>query len=213
MSHRPFLTVQCGPLRHAAAPTTLGTFTVVGDDLAVTAIHYPGAADPGDGTWGEPVPLDEHPVLREAASQLAEFLDGERTDFDLPLRPRGTEFQLAAWAALLEIPYGRTTSYREQAVRLGRPTAVRAVGSANGRNPIPVVIPCHRVIGAGGSLTGYAGGVRLKAALLDLESGQARLEPSVGAPPAEDGAATKGPIEKGAVEGEPTMDGGDAAPR
>ncbi|MCA1782536.1 MAG: methylated-DNA--[protein]-cysteine S-methyltransferase [Dermatophilaceae bacterium] len=175
MTDHPFVTGAAGPLRHAVAPTSFGDFTLVGDDVALTAVHYPGDAVPDDGSWGEPVDLDGHPVLREAGRQLAAFLRAERTTFDLPLRPAGTDFQRAAWAALLEISYGQTRSYRHQAERLGRPSAVRAVGAANGRNPIPVVIPCHRVIGTGGSLTGYAGGVGLKSRLLDLESGQARL--------------------------------------
>lgn len=167
----PFITEACGPLRHATAPTALGVFTLVADDTALTAVHYPGQTPPSDGSWGGPVRAEEHPVLRPAASQLAEYVLGSRTSFDLPLRPSGTPFQRDAWAALLAIPYGATRSYREQAEALGRPSAVRAVGAANGRNPIPVVIPCHRVIGSGGELTGYAGGTALKRALLDLESG------------------------------------------
>ena len=176
MTVQPFLTRAGGPLRHASAPTAFGDFVLVGDDLALTAVHFPGSVAPADGSWGEPVVLGEHAVLREAAAQLADYLTGRRTAFDLPLRPAGTDFQRAAWAALLEIPYGQTRSYRHQAERVGRPTAVRAVGAANGRNPIPVVIPCHRVIGSAGALTGYAGGVGLKARLLDLESGQARRD-------------------------------------
>ena len=158
-----------GPSRYAPAPTPLGTFWVVADDTAVTAIHYPHD-EPAD-TWGERIEAADHAVLQAAATQLADFLAGRRQDFDLPLRPAGTDFQRAAWAALLEIPYGETRSYRDQAETIGRPTAVRAVGAANGRNPIPVVIPCHRVLGSSGSLTGYAGGTELKARLLDLESG------------------------------------------
>lgn len=175
MTPHPFLTRTAGPVRHATAPTPFGDFVLVGDDLALTAVHFPGSVRPADGGWGEAVVLSEHAVLREAAAQLAAYLAGRRTRFDLPLRPAGTDFQRAAWAALLEIPYGQTRSYRHQAERVGRPSAMRAVGAANGRNPIPVIIPCHRVIGSAGSLTGYAGGVALKARLLDLESGQGRL--------------------------------------
>lgn len=175
MPDQPFVTDVAGPLRYAVVPTPLGELTLVADDVALVAVHYPGATVPDDGAWGEMVDPTGHPVLREAAAQLVAYLSGERTTFELPLRPAGTDFQRAAWAALLEIPYGRTRSYRHQAERLGRPTAVRAVGAANGRNPIPIVIPCHRVIGTGGSLTGYAGGVALKSRLLDLESGQGRL--------------------------------------
>lgn len=180
MTARPFVSRAAGPLRHATAPTSFGDFVLVGDDLALTAVHFPGAEAPLDGSWGEPVDLADHPVLGTAGAQLAEFLQGERSAFDLPLRPPGTDFQRAAWAALLEIPYGETRSYREQAEVVGRPTAVRAVGAANSRNPIPVVIPCHRVIGSGGALTGYAGGVELKVRLLDLESGRAQLGLDVG---------------------------------
>ncbi|KAB7744634.1 methylated-DNA--[protein]-cysteine S-methyltransferase [Nostocoides sp. F2B08] len=171
----PFVSDAHGPLRHAAAPTALGVFTLVADDVAVTAVHYPGQDPPLDGAWGTPVRAEDHPVLGPAATQLAEYVDGARTEFALPLRPAGTAFQRDVWAALLAIPYGVTRSYREQAESLGRPNAVRAVGAANGRNPIPVVIPCHRVIGSGGALTGYAGGTTLKRALLDLESGSRPL--------------------------------------
>ena len=172
MTDSPFTTTASGRLRRAPAPTCFGEFTVVGDDTAVTAIHFPGESPPDDGSWGEPIDASGHPVLDGAAHQLAAFLCGERTDFDLPLRPHGTDFQHRAWAALLTIPFGETRSYREQAEAIGRPTAVRAVGAANGRNPIPVVIPCHRVVGSSGLLTGYAGGTALKARLLSLESGQ-----------------------------------------
>jgi methylated-DNA-[protein]-cysteine S-methyltransferase len=102
-------------------------------------------------------------------AQLAEYFAGERQDFDLPLAPRGTEFQRRVWEELSRIPYGVTISYAELAHRVGRAGAARAVGRANGTNPIPVVIPCHRVIGADGSLTGYGGGMPLKKALLMLE--------------------------------------------
>ncbi|WP_444921442.1 methylated-DNA--[protein]-cysteine S-methyltransferase [Microbulbifer sp. CnH-101-G] len=104
-----------------------------------------------------------------AADQLREFIAGQRQSFDLPLAPKGTEFQRCVWEALLKIPFGETRSYSEQARSLGQPRAIRAVARANGANPIAVVIPCHRVIGANGSLTGYAGGLSLKARLLTLE--------------------------------------------
>ena len=109
------------------------------------------------------------PVLDEAARQLAAWFAGERTSFDLPLRPKGTPFQIAVWKALRDIPYGETRSYREIATGLGQPKAVRAVGAANGRNPISIIVPCHRVIGASGALTGYAGGVQRKRWLLGHE--------------------------------------------
>jgi methylated-DNA-[protein]-cysteine S-methyltransferase len=114
---------------------------------------------------------DDEPVLVEARRQLQGYFDRTLTTFDLPLAPEGTEFQQRVWARLLEISYGETASYGEIAHRLGMTNAAsRAVGLANGQNPIPIVIPCHRVIGANGSLTGYAGGVERKQILLDIET-------------------------------------------
>jgi methylated-DNA-[protein]-cysteine S-methyltransferase len=113
--------------------------------------------------------LDKSPILRRAADQLREYFAGERIEFDLPLRPDGTSFQRRVWATLAEIPYGETWSYGELARRIGSPTAFRAVGAANGQNPLPIVLPCHRVIGADGSLTGFGGGLHLKRFLLEHE--------------------------------------------
>lgn len=110
-----------------------------------------------------------HPLLRQAAEQLTEYFAGERQRFELPLQPEGTDFQLQVWQALAEIPYGETRSYRDIAMRIDRPKAVRAVGAANGRNPLSIIVPCHRVIGTNGSLTGFAGGLRVKQQLLELE--------------------------------------------
>jgi methylated-DNA-[protein]-cysteine S-methyltransferase len=110
-------------------------------------------------------------VLEAAAAQLREYFAGKRTRFDLPLDLQGTEFQRLAWLALADIPYGTTRSYAEQARVIGRPAAVRAVGAANGRNPLPIVLPCHRLVGSNGSLTGFGGGLWRKRALLDLEGG------------------------------------------
>ena len=110
-------------------------------------------------------------LLDEAARQLGEYFSGARTAFDLPLDLVGTRFLRAAWLALAEIPFGETVSYAERALRLGRPHAIRAVGAANGRNPLPIVLPCHRVIGSDGSLTGFGGGLDVKRALLDHEAG------------------------------------------
>ncbi|MDG2534531.1 methylated-DNA--[protein]-cysteine S-methyltransferase [Sphingomonas sp. HITSZ_GF] len=111
-----------------------------------------------------------HPVLEAAEAQLREYFDGARTAFDLPLDFRGTDFQKSVWAELLAIPFGETRSYGEIAEKLGRPKAARAVGAANGRNPISIVAPCHRVIGSTGKLTGFAGGLAAKEYLLTLES-------------------------------------------
>jgi methylated-DNA-[protein]-cysteine S-methyltransferase len=120
---------------------------------------------------GEPSEIGARDDRAGAAvvEQLAEYFGGARRAFDLPLEPRGTKFQLELWAALSEVPYGETVSYGELAVQIGRPTAVRAVGLANGRNPFMIVYPCHRVIGADGTLTGYAGGLEVKRQLLALE--------------------------------------------
>lgn len=112
----------------------------------------------------------ETPLILQAAEMLTEYFEGRRKDFEgLPLDARGTEFQKKAWAALLAIPYGETRSYGEQAIAIGNAKACRAVGAANGRNPISIIIPCHRVIGADKSLTGYGGGLEIKKALLELE--------------------------------------------
>lgn len=117
----------------------------------------------------------QRPVLLEAERQLAEYFAGTRDRFELPLEFAGTEFQKQVWSALLTIPYGETRSYSDIAAQIGRAKAVRAVGAANGRNPISIVAPCHRVVGASGDLTGFAGGLRAKALLLALESGQGQL--------------------------------------
>jgi len=110
------------------------------------------------------------PLLLEAADQLTAYFAGELREFDLPLAPRGTEWQRRVWDAVYAIPYGRTASYSEIAALVCTPAACRAVGAANGRNPLPVIVPCHRVIGAAGALTGYGGGLARKRALLDLEA-------------------------------------------
>ena len=113
--------------------------------------------------------LSDAPFLRQAAAQIEEYFTARRREFDLDLRPTGTPFQLDVLDALATIPYGETRSYGEVAAQIGKPRAVRAVGAANGRNPLPIVLPCHRVIGANGSLTGFGGGLETKRYLLDLE--------------------------------------------
>jgi methylated-DNA-[protein]-cysteine S-methyltransferase len=152
--------------------TEIGQLTLSGDGEALTGLymehHRHAPPIPADAT-------EDRAPLAEACLQLEQYLAGERTAFDLRLRAEGTPFQLEVWAALREIPYGETISYGELARRIGRPDAVRAVGLANGRNPISIVVPCHRVIGASGSLTGYGGGLDRKRFLLDLEAGAAQL--------------------------------------
>ena len=117
----------------------------------------------------EPMTSNPDELCQRATKQLDEYFAGKRTSFDLPLQPKGTDFQLKAWVALTTIPYGETISYGEQAKRMDNPKAVRAVGGANGKNPFSVVVPCHRVIGANGTLTGYTGGMNRKEWLLDFE--------------------------------------------
>ncbi len=152
-------------MRHRTIGSPLGPLLLVAEGEALVAVHLPGrhAAPPA----GE----EDAPVLADAADQLAGYFAGERTAFDLPLAPRGTPFQLAVWEALRRIPYGETRSYAQVAREIGRADRVRAVGGANARNPLAIVVPCHRVVGSDGSLTGYAGGLACKRALLDLERG------------------------------------------
>lgn len=122
-------------------------------------------------------------AFADVQTRLHEYFAGERTTFDLPLTLDGTAFECRVWRALGEIPYGETISYGELARRIGQPSAARAVGLANGRNPIAVIVPCHRVIGANGTLTGYGGGLERKRILLELECGQGRLQPASGRSP------------------------------
>lgn len=151
-------------------PTPIGPITLLADGDEIVGLYmevYKHGADPSE--YGERVEND--PLLDDAARQLTEYFAGDRTEFDLPLRPAGTDFQQRVWRALCDIPFGQTWSYRELAEHIGSPTASRAVGLANGRNPISIVIPCHRVIGANGSMTGYGGGIERKRWLLSHESG------------------------------------------
>ena len=146
-----------------------GTLTAVASDAGVRAILWPTDDLARAGLAGSTLRDGTSDTLDATARQLAEYFAGSRTTFDLPLDLHGTSFQLAAWRALGEILYGETRTYAEQAALLGRPAAVRAVGAANGRNPVSIVLPCHRVVGSGGELRGFAGGLEVKAALLALE--------------------------------------------
>ena len=148
--------------------TPVGELKLVASDRGLTAILWKN--DDPQGARFLPQTRDEaHPVLIEAERQLREYFAGERRLFALPLDFVGTEFQKKVWNALVAIPFGETRSYSEIARQIGHPQAVRAVGAANGRNPLSIVAPCHRVIGANGKLTGFAGGLEVKAFLLDLE--------------------------------------------
>jgi len=142
----------------------MGTLALVAGDEGLEQIRFEGIPPAGA------VPGEGHPILAESARQLDAYFARDLRDFDLPLALKGTPFQVLAWRALQQIPYGTTRSYAEQAKAIGSPRAVRAVGAANGRNPIPIVIPCHRVIGSSGRLVGFGGGLPLKRYLLDLES-------------------------------------------
>jgi methylated-DNA-[protein]-cysteine S-methyltransferase len=146
----------------------VGELTLIASDAGLVAVLWEND-DPARVRLGEVQDRADHPVLARTAAQLAEYFAGERRAFDLPLDFRGTDFQKSVWAQLLTIPFGETRSYGELARALGNPTANRAVGAANGRNPISIIAPCHRVVGASGSLTGFAGGLETKAFLLKLE--------------------------------------------
>lgn len=188
------------PTVHRMMPTPIGSLTLVADEVGLRAVTWPdeggsrvglagrltgtssgenntGTGDVDSENDGAATPANPvaEATLDTAETQLAEYFAGERQSFDLPMHLVGTEFQQETWRALAQIPYGQTISYGEQAGRLGRPKAVRAVGAANGRNPLSVVLPCHRVVGASGDLTGFAAGIDTKRWLLDHESGQAPL--------------------------------------
>jgi methylated-DNA-[protein]-cysteine S-methyltransferase len=154
-------------LAFTSIESPVGRLLLAGDDRGLWVIRF--AAD--DGVVPAAAWRESGDSLREAVRQLEAWFGRELRQFDLPLHPVGTEFQLAVWNALPGIPYGTTVSYGELARGIGRPAAVRAVGAANGANPLPIVLPCHRVIGADGSLTGYGGGLATKARLLAMERG------------------------------------------
>jgi methylated-DNA-[protein]-cysteine S-methyltransferase len=153
-------------LLHTTIESPVGELLLIGDERVLRGLHMqegrrPAAVAPEWKSADEP--------FAAARDQLGEYFAGERTEFDVPVAPLGTPFQERVWAALTRIPYGRTASYGEVARSLGDPGASRAVGTANGRNPISIIVPCHRVIGTDGKLTGYAGGVERKRFLLELE--------------------------------------------
>lgn len=153
---------------HTTIDSPIGELLLTGSDGALCGLWMQEGRRPRriDPSWVE---ADE--PFDEVRTQLGEYFAGERREFDLPLAPPGGEFSQRVWADLRKIPYGETITYGEQARRLGIPSAARAVGTANGQNPLAVIVPCHRVIGANGKLTGYAGGLDRKRLLLELESG------------------------------------------
>lgn len=153
---------------HTVVDSPVGPLTLVAEDGALAGLyqsqqrHLPAAASFG---------ARDDTALPQVKEQLTAYFDGALEQFDVPLALTGTPFQGQVWAALRAVPYGSTCTYGDLATTIGRPTALRAVGAANGRNPVCIVVPCHRVVGANGSLTGYAGGVERKRYLLDLEAG------------------------------------------
>ena len=144
----------------------LGRILVARNTEGLTCINFQDGTEPvsPQAGWRE-----QASALADATAQLGAYFRGELRQFEIPLAPQGTAFQLQVWQAMKAIPYGQTLTYAELARKVGRPQAARAVGGASSRNPLPVVVPCHRVVGSDGSLTGYAGGLHLKQALLDLE--------------------------------------------
>jgi methylated-DNA-[protein]-cysteine S-methyltransferase len=153
-------------------PSPIGTLLLAGDGDALEILDMQEASRPRkiDPAWTQ-----EPHAFEAVTAQLREYFAGDRTEFEIPLHMRGNDFQLTVWDELTRIPYGTTTSYGEVARRIGKPDAARAVGLANGQNPVAVIVPCHRVIGANGKLVGYGGGLERKRLLLDLEAGVQRL--------------------------------------
>jgi len=168
----PKIASQAGTVFYTQIDSSVGPLLLAGDETGLREIRFEAGRRPRspDPDWQ----LNPKPFA-EATRQLRAYFAGERKDFDLPLILEGTAFQLQVWNALREIPYGQTISYLQLAQRIGNPKAVRAVGLANGANPIPIIIPCHRVIGSNGSLTGFGGGLPAKKTLLELESSQLSL--------------------------------------
>ena len=151
-------------------PTPVGDLTLIASDQGLRAILWPRESARRAGIANRPRRDPDHSILKQTGAQLDEYFAGTRTSFDIPLDLEGTRFQVAAWRALASIPFGSTTSYGQQAAALRIPTAARALGAANRANPVCIVLPCHRVIGADGSLTGFAGGLQTKQWLLDHEA-------------------------------------------
>ena len=161
-------------IRYARFHTRLGRMYATAERAAVTGIYFEGGrhAPAPSPRWRE---APDDPLLAECARQLHEFVEGRRREFALALAAAGTAFQRAIWREIARVPFGATLTYAELARRAGAPSAIRAAGAATGRNPLSIVVPCHRIVGATGSLTGYAGGLERKVALLALESAAARL--------------------------------------
>jgi methylated-DNA-[protein]-cysteine S-methyltransferase len=156
---------------HTVFDSPIGPLTAVADDAGLTAVYMAQhVRRPGEETFGNRVSGSASPVLAATVEQLGEYFAGERREFSVPLAPAGNPFQHRVWEALREIPYGELRTYGDLAALLGDRSMAQAVGSANGRNPISIIVPCHRVVGADGSLVGYAGGLERKEFLLELEN-------------------------------------------
>jgi methylated-DNA-[protein]-cysteine S-methyltransferase len=155
-------------IRYARIATPLGSLLATSTHAALTGLYYEGQphAPTPRGDWIEDAGATP---IADCARQLAEYLDGRRRSFDFPMRPEGSDFQRRVWIEIAKIPYGETITYTQLAARAGAPGSARAAGAATGRNPLSIVVPCHRVVGSDGSLTGYAGGVPRKARLLEIE--------------------------------------------
>ena len=153
-------------MKYTFLDSQLGRILIAADTAGLRLISFQNGKN---ARSPEPDWVEDPEALADVADQLEAYLAGERETFDLELAPSGTPFQLEVWRGLARIPYGTTISYAELARRIGKPKAIRAVGAANGANPLPIVLPCHRVVGADGSLTGYGGGLEIKEALLQLE--------------------------------------------
>lgn len=161
-----------GSFAHGEISTPLGSLHAYASERGLRALLFAGSDAAGHGVTGDVVEDPDQEVIQACAAQLQAYFGRELRSFDLPLDPVGTVFQVSAWWALREIPYGQTSSYARQAAAMGHPTAARAVGAANRRNPLTVIVPCHRVVGSGGQLTGFASGLENKRALLRLEGVQ-----------------------------------------
>ena len=157
-------------MQHSIIDTPVGPLTLVGPDGALSGVYFAGhVRRPAEELFG----TRDDRVFAGAAEQLAEYFTGERRSFELTLQPKGNAFQHRVWAELLRIPYSETRTYGQLATALGDPRLARAVGAANGQNPLSIIVPCHRVVGSDGKLTGYAGGLERKAFLLELEAAPA----------------------------------------
>jgi len=159
-------------VRYTYLPSPIGDLLAVRDDEGLTGLYLPSGTS---AVSPRPDWTRDDTAFDDVRTQLEEYFAGDRREFDLPLHPTGTPFQQRVWRALCGIPFGETASYSETAIAIGTPTAVRAVGHANGQNPIPIIVPCHRVVGANGSLTGYGGGLDAKRWLLSHEAAHAGL--------------------------------------